>query len=246
MNPIDVVLILAFAVVWPAYGARTAGPALKRAVAAGLEGARVKGYWDMILEQWTFSALALASVITAGRTLEELRLLPPSGVGLAVSVVAIVLVAVFFAWQSRQAFGSAAGLEALRRQLEPLEWFMPHGRRERTSFRAVSVTAGVCEEWFFRGYMLAILTPLLGLVWAVVASTLVFGLAHAYQGPTGIVRTGLVGLLMAGLAVFTGSLWAPIVVHALVDWIQGDMVARVLEEQAPVAPAASEPIALQA
>ncbi len=229
MNPIDVVLILAFAVVWPAFDARVGLTALRRAVAAGIPDARVHEYWNTMLVQWTFAALALAACLTAGRTPEALRLLPPTGPGLLLSFGAIGLGAGFFAWQARTALSSPAALDALRRQIGPLAWLLPHGRRERGPFRALSITAGVCEEWFFRGYALAIFAPSLGLAGAVAASTVLFGLAHAYQGAAGTVRTGLVGLLMAGLAVATGSIWGPIVLHALVDWVQGDLVARVLE-----------------
>ena len=56
------------------------------------------------------------------------------------------------------------------------------------------------------------------------ASTLLFGLGHAYQGAGGIVRTGIVGLLFAGVYVTTGSLLAAMLLHAVIDAASG-MVA---------------------
>ena len=44
-----------------------------------------------------------------------------------------------------------------------------------------------------------------------------FGLAHAYQGPVGILTTGLLGGVMAALYLQTGSLLLPVLLHAAID-----------------------------
>lgn len=241
MNPTDVVLVLVFTVVWPLFDARRTRRLLEHAVARKVPGARSYFYLGSVITEWTFAALALAACLTAGRDLSTLRLPPPTGAGVWISLVAIGLAVGLLLLQSRSI---AASPEATRAQAAPLKWFMPHSARDRANFRLLSVTAGVCEEWFFRGYVLGLLEPSFGLWGAVAASTALFGLAHAYQGPLGILRTGIVGLLMAGLTVVTGSIWAPIVVHALADWIQGDQIAGLLadtESDAPEAPDALEP-----
>ncbi len=48
---------------------------------------------------------------------------------------------------------------------------------------------------------------------AALLSSLVFGLGHAYQGPKGVLKTGLFGLAIAGLCLLTGSIWLLIVLH---------------------------------
>jgi membrane protease YdiL (CAAX protease family) len=40
---------------------------------------------------------------------------------------------------------------------------------------------------------------------------------HLYQGPLGILFAALLGVVFAALYVLTGSIAAPIVLHALVD-----------------------------
>ena len=80
------------------------------------------------------------------------------------------------------------------------------------------------EEIVFRGYLLAYFDGLVGPTAAVLASTLMFGLGHAYQGAAGIVRTGIVGLLLAGAYVGTGNLLAPMLLHVVIDATSG-MVA---------------------
>ena len=64
---------------------------------------------------------------------------------------------------------------------------------------------------------------------AVVLAIVAFGLAHAYQGIRGIVLTGVTGAVAMGLYLLTGSLVAPIVVHATVDLANGLMAYRVLQ-----------------
>ncbi|OEJ67351.1 hypothetical protein BEN30_09455 [Magnetovibrio blakemorei] len=50
-------------------------------------------------------------------------------------------------------------------------------------------------------------------------STFAFALIHVPQGVTGVVITGLAGLLLMGLYRATGTLAAPIVAHYLIDLI---------------------------
>ena len=230
MNPIDLVLIALFSLVWPGYAALYGRDALREAVRAGAVGARRAEYGGTMLWLWMFAALAAAAALEHGLTAAELRLLPPTGAGVLISALAIVATFVLMALQSRAA-RSETGRAEVRRQLEPLAWFLPQDAADRALFRPLSVTAGLCEEWLFRGYLLAVLTPLVGIAGAIAISTALFGLAHAYQGPLGILRTGIVGLLFAGLAWATGSLWAPIVVHAVADWMQGDLIVKTLAEE---------------
>lgn len=52
---------------------------------------------------------------------------------------------------------------------------------------------------------------------AVLVSTLAFGLMHYYQGPAGIIGTGVMGLASALVYIRLGRLWPLIVAHALYD-----------------------------
>jgi membrane protease YdiL (CAAX protease family) len=71
---------------------------------------------------------------------------------------------------------------------------------------------------------------------AVIVSSIFFGLGHSYQGVNGAVRTGLIGLAFAILYVGTGSIWIPIVVHALLDILQGGMILETFRTQNEAAP----------
>jgi membrane protease YdiL (CAAX protease family) len=45
----------------------------------------------------------------------------------------------------------------------------------------------------------------------------IFGFAHLYQGIAGVLGTALIGALLVGLYLSTGSLLLPILVHAIID-----------------------------
>jgi membrane protease YdiL (CAAX protease family) len=87
-------------------------------------------------------------------------------------------------------------------------------------FTVVGVTAGVCEEWLYRGFFLAVVAALAGGLPTgvlVLVAALAFGLAHAYQGRAGVLTTGLLGGVMAALYLQTGSLLLPVLLHAAID-----------------------------
>ncbi len=100
-----------------------------------------------------------------------------------------------------------------------LAWFLPHTLSERRWWVLVSVTAGVTEEWIFRGYVLHALHHSVGssLTVAMVLSSALFGLGHLYQGWRGASAAGVLGFAFAMLAVLTGGLLVPMLVHTLID-----------------------------
>ena len=63
---------------------------------------------------------------------------------------------------------------------------------------------------------------------AVLASTLLFGLDHAYQGAAGFRKTGLWGLVYAGAYMVTDSLLAPMLLHFVIDAASGTVAYLVL------------------
>ncbi len=78
-------------------------------------------------------------------------------------------------------------------------------------FSAV-VVAPVCEEVIFRGYLYGVAKRYCGPVGGAICSALVFSAAHASL--VALLPLALFGLLLVWLYERTGSLWAPIIVHA--------------------------------
>jgi membrane protease YdiL (CAAX protease family) len=78
---------------------------------------------------------------------------------------------------------------------------------------AVSLSAGVVEETFFRGF----LQPRIGIL----ASSALFVLAHlSYEQPLMLVGISLLSFLFALLVRFRQSIWSAIAAHAVFDAIQ--------------------------
>jgi membrane protease YdiL (CAAX protease family) len=97
---------------------------------------------------------------------------------------------------------------------------LPHTRRERRAFAALAITAGLGEELVWRGFGLGALQlwlPHASAALLIVLLAAGFGWAHLYQGLVGMLATGLIGALMAGLYLATGSLLLPMLLHTLLD-----------------------------
>ena len=97
---------------------------------------------------------------------------------------------------------------------------LPRTVGERRLFTVVGLTAGICEEWLYRGFFLAVVAAVAGDLpgWVLVLiAAVAFGLAHAYQGRAGILLTGVLGGVMAALYLGTGSLLLPVLLHAAID-----------------------------
>lgn len=85
------------------------------------------------------------------------------------------------------------------------------------------VIAAFGEEFFFRGYIMNRLAHILGnkrssWIIAVIISSVAFGIAHGYQGLSGMISTGLVGLIL-GLAFYQNrnNLIVGMLVHGIYD-----------------------------
>ena len=91
---------------------------------------------------------------------------------------------------------------------------------------AVSMSAGLVEEAFFRGY----LQPRVGIT----MSTAMFVLAHAsYEQPLMLVGVTLLSLLFALLVKWRQNIWAAVVAHAVFDAVQLLIVVPTALELAP-------------
>jgi membrane protease YdiL (CAAX protease family) len=101
-----------------------------------------------------------------------------------------------------------------------LSYFLPATRTERRWFAFVCVTAGICEEILFRGFLLHYLHALpwtLNLTRALFIAAVIFGLQHLYQGMAGAASTVVIGLLLSLLFLLTGNLLLPMILHAIMD-----------------------------
>jgi membrane protease YdiL (CAAX protease family) len=120
--------------------------------------------------------------------------------------------------------------DRIRNRQGAVSHLVPHNRVERAWFVPVAITAGLCEELIYRGFLLWAFRPFLGLWGAALASTVCFGFAHAYQGRQGAIRAGTLGAVFAVLAIAMGSVVPGMVLHALLDLIGGEVSHAIFAE----------------
>lgn len=239
---LDHVLALILAVFFPLRAALFGYRRLTAADPADVPRVRLWLYRQGIAIQWTLVALTLVLWAWRGRLWFALGLVPRLTWGLIGVTIGLTIVVVYVLIQRRRALEDAEALSRLRRQLQNMERMMPRSDYEMRWFKRLSVTAGICEELLYRGYLLWYLSHWLPLVPSVLVAALVFGVGHAYQGVRGVALTTLVGLFMSGIYLVSGSLVACMVFHALMDLHAGH-VARVAlaSEVAPEAGAMEPP-----
>lgn len=87
------------------------------------------------------------------------------------------------------------------------------------------VTAAFGEEIFYRGYMLKRMAIIMGdanksWAFAILISASIFGLAHLYQGISGVITTAFVGVIMG--AIFyknRTNLWVGVLTHGFYNMV---------------------------
>ncbi len=108
-----------------------------------------------------------------------------------------------------------------------LRHLIPVRTLEKVAFTSLALTAGFAEELVFRGFLLWALSLASGSITvAVVLSSVVFGLLHAYQDAGGAARAAILGAVLAAPVVATGSVLPAMVAHAAIDITSGLVLAR--------------------
>jgi membrane protease YdiL (CAAX protease family) len=186
-------------------------------------GARLRSYRRGIAAEWVAVGAVVAVGLLAGDGPREIgipssalfRTQPVDIVPLVSAAVVGLAVGTVLIWALRPRTRHQAG-----RMLRGAAAMLPRSEAERRTFAAVALTAGICEEVVFRGFGMAYTRwawPGASTTEIIVVTSVVFGIAHAYQGPVGVVATGLVGAVLGWVVVATGSLLPAMLIHALVD-----------------------------
>src|SRR5690349_12495847 len=193
---------------------------------------RPKLWTRAIVTQWLLVSGVAALWIAHARATHDLGLAFHTGYAMF-GVLAGAATITFLARRQRASVATDPELRArVRARLAGAARLLPHAGERFAGFAALAITAGVCEELLFRGYLLWVLTHLAPFWVAAAAQAVLFGVAHAYQGPRGMLLTGLAGAFFTLLLLLTGSILPGMLVHALMDLHAGDL-ARIAFDASP-------------
>jgi len=111
--------------------------------------------------------------------------------------------------------------------LHDLAELAPANGKEISAWALLCLIVGFSEELVFRGYLQR---QFIGwargrVAWGALASAVIFGAAHAYQGVRGMVLIALFGALFSVLAIYRRSLRAGMIAHGWHDLFSGLVLA---------------------
>jgi membrane protease YdiL (CAAX protease family) len=179
---------------------------------------RVRFYLVTLFFEGLLFVLVVAGVRSSGASLlvvfgdhwHSLRqVLRDIGIALGFWIIAAMLLWIF-GWLLR--------IAALGRNVSML----PQRGIELTFWIALSVTAGICEETIFRGYLQRQFIALTKSGPAgILLSAATFGAAHAYQGFRMVILIALYGAMFGILAYWRASVRPGMIAHAWQDSLNG-------------------------
>lgn len=174
---------------------------------------RVRMYERTMLTEWLGFAFVLFGVWLAGSSFatvvgERWRsirdVLRDLGLGVAFSIVSTIVLSMF---------GPHGGGDQ-----RAIQFLLPHGRQEMALWVALSVTAGICEEALYRGYLQRQFMALTKNIPAgILLSAVAFGLAHSYQGWARAATIAVEGAMLGAMAHWCRSVRPGMIAHAWKD-----------------------------
>ncbi len=213
-GPIHTILVLAVLGGWTFYG-----NLLAHRLSMAVQPDRTRFYAVSMLFEWLLFLFVLTGVRYSGASIwtvlgarwgSSREVLRDIGVAAGFWVVTYILLAVL------------AFLLRIASHGPDLRYMLPHRGVELAWWLALSLTAGVCEEAIFRGYLQRQFLALTKSAPAAIAlSAGVFGAAHAYQGWRKVVLIALFGAMFGYLARRRRSVRPGMMAHAFQDGASG-------------------------
>jgi membrane protease YdiL (CAAX protease family) len=180
--------------------------------------ARLVFYRTQVLWEWSWMVVLAVIMIPIPHPLLYLGLTIPNQFGWII-LFALLVGIVLSSYLIRRSPGATASMQ---RSMESSSILLPSMPAERNWFAATAVTAGICEELLYRGFLMSYLPssfPMLARQFLLISiiSGIIYGLSRAYLGIRGITTTALTGFSFAIVYALSGSLVPAIVFHILAE-----------------------------
>ncbi len=184
---------------------------------AGLGPSRPTMYLRTIFFELLFLGIVMVGVKLRGGSLESVlgqrwksvgQMFLDLGLGIALLVFSMLVVSMIGGHQRSGAAGQSIG------------FLLPQTRLEMVLWMLLSLTAGICEEAIYRGYLQRQLGALTRSVWVgVLLSAVAFGGAHLYQGVGRAASIAVMGIVFGCFAYWRKTVRPGIFAHTLQDGI---------------------------
>ncbi len=180
--------------------------------------ARVLFYRTQVLWELSWMVVLVVIVIPIPNPLEWLGLTMPNQFGWLI-LAALLFGVVLSTYLLRRSPGAMASMQ---RSLQASSVLLPANAAERKWFAIAAVTAGICEELLYRGFLMSYLpsnfSMLAGqLIVISIISGIIYGLSRAYLGMKGIATTALTGFSFAIVYALSGSILPAMVFHIMAE-----------------------------
>jgi membrane protease YdiL (CAAX protease family) len=189
---------------------------------------RLALYASTIAFQWFAAAVVAWRAWVRGFTAFQLGLIIHDRNRILIASIVGAATIATFQWLNLRRVGkipveSRGHLQAIAERV------LPQSAVELLPYLALAITAGLCEEFLYRGFAMAALAHVGLQAWAVVLiSSALFGLAHSYQGRGGVVMTLIIGTILGSSRIAYDCLVPAIFWHSAVDVVAGTAGPRYL------------------
>jgi hypothetical protein len=199
--------------------------ALNRPGGGAAGGSHIPLYLGLIASEWLLFRYALVGIRKAGTPLETIvgdGWHSPRAWGFALVVGALAWLGLGVLDLGLKHAMNALGLPVIADNARTTAAVRPHGALETGLWVLLSISAGVCEEFVYRGYLLRQFSAWFhGRGRGLLASSILFGIGHAYQGLAPVLLITGLGLGFGAVALWTRRLAPGMVGHALMDIVSG-------------------------
>jgi membrane protease YdiL (CAAX protease family) len=216
-GPVHTIVVLAAIGAWT-FGSKLSG----RPLIMGLSSHPVRLYVLTALAEWIMFTLVVVGVRLGGTSISAVlgdrwhsrrQILRDVGIAAAFWIIAAVLL-----WLLSLVWRFTPNSNVLS--------ILPHGIIQVIAWIGLSVSAGICEETIFRGYLQQQFIAVTKSVPAgILLSAAVFGIGHAYEGLRMILPVGLYGVMFGVLSYWRRSVRPGMIAHAWHDALIGIVVS---------------------
>lgn len=180
---------------------------------------KIKIYWLNCMVLWIGALVVVALWYFSGRAFVDMGIRLPDPASFPHWLLLVGGFALFYFFDAVISWNA--------NELHPAADILPANWREFAHFGSVvSLTAGICEEIVFRGFIVTYLLVFTeGMAYAtqitIVVSAFIFGIVHAYQGGMALIKITFLSMLFAWLFIMTKSLIVLIGLHFAIDFCSG-------------------------